>query len=110
MTNEQIIFNSRLELLEQGLIGTTGNTIVFEDSEGKKVEVLEPEQLHTFKEWERLGYRVIRGQHAVVKLNIWKHVVRKADKVDEADRETMFMKLSSFFSQSQVEPLSVSEV
>lgn len=110
MTNEQIIFNARLGLLEQGKIGTTGKTIVFENLEGEKVEMLEPEQLHTYKEWERLGYGVMKGQHAIVKLNIWKHVVRKADKVDEADRETMFMKLSSFFSQSQVEPLSVSEV
>ena len=36
MTNEQIIFNNRMELMKEGIIGTTGKNIVIEDEEGRK--------------------------------------------------------------------------
>ena len=36
MTNEQIIFNERLDLMEKGTIGTTGKMRVVEDAEGNR--------------------------------------------------------------------------
>ena len=105
MTNEQIIFNERIDLMEKGTIGTTGETIVVEDAEGNKMQYNEPEQIHTFLEWKKRGYKVKRGEHAVTKLNIWKHVLKKSEKDDEADKEKMFMKLAFFFTASQVEPI-----
>lgn len=105
MTNEQIIFNERLDLMEKGTIGTTGKMIVVEDAEGNRHQLREPEQIHTFMEWKRRGYQVKHGEHAVTKLNIWKHTVKKAEKEEDADKEKMFMKLAFFFTASQVEPI-----
>lgn len=36
MTNEQIIFNKSIMLMEQGLIGTTGRSIELEQEDGSK--------------------------------------------------------------------------
>ena len=42
MTNEAIIFDARLKLMRDGKIGSTGRTIVVEDSEGNKTQMPEP--------------------------------------------------------------------
>ena len=42
MTNAMIIFNNSVELMEQGIIGTTGRTVVVEDQNGNKKELKEP--------------------------------------------------------------------
>lgn len=103
MTNEAIIFGARLKLMKDGKIGSTGRTIVVEDDEGNKTQMPEPEEIHTYAAWQRLGFQVKRGQKAIDKFQIWKHTVKKAEKEDEEDVENMFMVTSSFFSQSQVE-------
>lgn len=103
MTNEAIIFGARLKLMKDGKIGSTGRTIVVEDGEGNKTQMPEPEKIHTYTAWQKLGFQVKRGQKAIDKLQIWKHTVKKAEKEDEEDKENMFMVTSSFFSQSQVE-------
>ena len=103
MTNEQIIFNERLNLLKSGLIKSTGRTIEILDEKGNHQHIPEPEEIHTYAAWKSMGYQVQRGQKAISKLSIWKHIVKKAEKEDEEDQENMFMVTSSFFSQSQVE-------
>lgn len=103
MTNEAIIFDVRLKLMKDGKIGSTGRIIVIEDGEGNKTQMPEPEEIHTYTAWQKLGFQVKRGQKAIDKLQIWKHTVKKAEKEDEEDKENMFMVTSSFFSQSQVE-------
>ena len=55
MTNEQIIFNQRCRLMEEGLIGTTGKTVEIIDAEGNPVLMQEPEAIHTFHTWKNLG-------------------------------------------------------
>ena len=102
MTNAQIIFNESMNLMKQGIIGTTGRTMTAIDGEGNEITFEEPEAIHTYQRWKALGYQVQRGQKAVASFAIWKYAVRKAKTEDEEDKNTMFLKVSSFFSQSQV--------
>ncbi|MBP3240174.1 MAG: hypothetical protein J6M92_06470 [Oribacterium sp.] len=108
MTNEQIIFNDRIRLMNEGVIGTTGKNIVIEDGEGRKTLVREPEQIHTYMEWKRRGYTVRHGEKCISRLQIWKSVPQK-NKEGEAPQEKMIMKEAFFFKASQVER-SVEEV
>lgn len=47
MTNEQIIFNERLQLMESGVIRNTGRMMVLELEDGKRKKIFEPEEIHT---------------------------------------------------------------
>ena len=91
MTNAQIIFNESMELMKAGIIGTTGRTFVFEDADGNKKEIQEPEPLHTFAKWKELGYSVKKGEHA------------------KASLMKMFMKKAFFFTFDQVEKIKTKE-
>ena len=106
MTNEMIIFNERIRLMKEGILQGTGNKIIVEDAEGNKLELEEPEEIHTFLGWKKLGFSVMKGQKAISKLVIWNHVTKKAKTEDEEDDEKMFQKLAFFFKASQVEPLN----
>ena len=107
MTNKMIILLESIKLMEQGVIGGTGEKIVVEQGDGTKKELDVPEEIHTYQTWKRLGYQVRRGQKAVAKFPIWKHTTKKLDEVDEEGNEktksSMFLKTSAFFKMSQVE-------
>lgn len=105
MTNEQIIFNESVELMNQGVIGSTGRILIVEDENGEKSEIKEPEALHTYQAWKGLGFQVKRGQKAKASFMIWKHVVKKAKEQQEEDEEKMFMTKAFFFTSDQVEPI-----
>ena len=116
MTNAQIIFNESMELMKAGIIGTTGRTFVFEDADGNKKEIQEPEPLHTFARWKELGYIVKKGEHAKAAFYIWKAGKGKAKEEDaNADGEKtpeqmkMFMKKAFFFTFEQVEKIKERE-
>lgn len=49
MTNEQIIFNNSIELMDAGIIKGTGRFIIVEDENGQKKEMPEPEPIHTYQ-------------------------------------------------------------
>ena len=106
MTNAQIIYNESMNLMEQGIIGTTGRTFEAIDGEGNKIMVQEPEEIHTYATWKSMGFQVQKGQKAVASFAIWKHTIRKAKTEDEEDKESMFLKVSSFFKRSQVAPIA----
>lgn len=120
MTNAQIIFNKSIELMENGLLNGTGKFITViqlnENGEEEKKVIEEPEAIHTYAAWKQLGYQVKRGNKAVAQINIWKHVSKKEEMevtytdgttgTEEIDNSKMFMKLSSFFSASQVEKIA----
>ena len=55
MTNNEIIFWESYELMKQGKIKGTGRIIEMETENGR-VQVEEPEALHTFAAWKQLGY------------------------------------------------------
>ena len=105
MTNEVIILQKRFEMMEAGLLGTTGRYITMENENGEKRQVLEPEEIHTFTAWKELGFSVKKGEIAAAKVMIWKYTVKKAQTEEEQDKEKMFMKLASFFTPEQVEPI-----
>lgn len=106
MTNEQIIANAQMELLEQGKIKGTGRMLKAIDGEGNEILIPEPEEIHTYAAWKSLGFQVQKGQKAVASFAIWKHTVRKAKTEDDEDKESMFLKVSSFFTRSQVAPIA----
>lgn len=105
MTNEQIIFNNSIELMDAGIIKGTGRFIIVEDENGQKKEMPEPEPIHTYQAWKQLGYQVQRGQKAKASFLIWKHTVKKAKQEQDEDEEKMFMTKAFFFTFDQVEPI-----
>ncbi len=104
MTNEQIIFEQSLKLMEDGILGTTGRELEFEMEDGTTKFLPEPEPIHTFKVWKELGFCVKRGEKAIASFQIWKHypACKKIDKntgdmIDVAEK--MFL-TNAFFSRS----------
>ena len=90
MTNEQIIFSNRLQLMNSGVIGTTGRNIVIEDSEGRKTLTKEPEEIHTYMEWKRRGYTVRHGEKCISRLPIWKSIpLKKSGEEPQEDRKSV---------------------
>ncbi len=114
MTNQQIIFNEAIKLMEDGIIGSTGKTMEIEYEDGSKHTINEPEPIHTFAGWKNMGYQVIRGQKAIASFPIWKHCPA-GQKVDPKTGETtdvnekMFMVTAYFFKRDQVERIQVTK-
>ena len=132
MNNAQIIFNESIALMNDGIIGTTGRQITIEyEKDGEKVKetINEPEPIHTYKEWQKLGLQVQKGQKAVAKFTIWMYTDKKsnltkeeADKINEIaeginakegdevhSNGHYYMKEAAFFSMSQVAPIEEKE-
>ena len=108
MTNAQIIFNESVELMKNGKIGTTGKQIEVEDENGNKMMLDEPEDIHTFQTWKKLGYCVKKGEKAVAQFHIWKCVSKEAENSEgmTEEQKKIFMKKASFFSTSQVQAIN----
>ena len=108
MTNEQIIFNESVELMKNGKIGKTGRQFEVEDENGNKTMLDEPETIHTFQAWKKLGYCVKKGEKAVAQFHIWKCVSKQTQDSDgmTEEQKRMFMKKASFFSASQVQAMN----
>lgn len=86
MTNTQIIYENSVILAMSGTIKPG-------------------EEIHTFQRWKAMGYSVRKGEKAVAKFPIWKMGTKKNDEGETEETGRMFMKMSAFFSASQVEPL-----
>lgn len=104
MTNEQIIFAARLDLMKEGKIKGTGEFMKFEGKDGQTSTVEIPEVIHTYATWAKLGRQVKKGEHALAKVRIWKRTDWKKQE-DDAPEELprMFMKTAFFFSEEQTE-------
>ena len=136
MNNAQIIFNESIELMKNGVIGTTGRQITIEyEKDGEKVKetIQEPEAIHTYKEWQKAGFQVQKGQKAIAKFTIWmwtektgKMTKEQADNINsimvnadgspvakEGDETKSnghyYMKEAAFFKASQVAPITEKE-
>jgi len=128
MNNQQIIFNESIELMKDGIIGTTGRQITIEyEKDGEKVKetIPEPEEIHTYKEWQKLGLQVQKGEKAIAKFTIWMYTDKKsklsaedAAKINEiaeginaqegdeiSNNGHYYMKEAAFFKASQVAPI-----
>lgn len=68
------------------------------------------EEIHTFERWKALGFSVKKGEKAKAKFPIWKYgeksvETEKNGKKEEKKRSYCFLKMSSFFTENQVEPI-----
>ena len=90
MTNEMIILNARFDLMEEGILQGTGNIITVEDGNGKKKQIEEPEQIHTYQGWKSLNRQVKKGEKSIATIQIWKHTIKKPKDKDEEEQEKMF--------------------
>lgn len=112
VTNRQIIFLAACDLVEEKKIETTGRLIDFELDDGMIITVPEPEPIHTFQVWKKLGYSVKKGEKAIARINIWKYVEKKKKTDDDENAEEIkaghcIKKEACFFSSHQVQPISV---
>ena len=106
MTNEMIIFNNRLSLMEDGILQGTGNTITVENEEGEKIELEEPEQIHTYAGWKTLNRQVKKGEKSIATILIWKHTTKKPKEKEEEEQEALFMTKAFFFRECQTEAIA----
>lgn len=103
MTNEAIIMEESLRLVEQGVLATTGKKVKTIDG----IELELPEAIHTFQKWKELGFSVKKGEKAIAKFPIWKHSSKTVEVDGEEEVKTsMFMKTAAFFKFSQVERIA----
>lgn len=110
MTNAQIIFSTSIDLMNQGIIGTTGRQITVRNASGEESRINEPEPIHTFATWKALGRKIRRGEHAKAKIRIWKFTSKNVN--EETDDNTytvecknIFMKDAHFFTFDQTEAI-----
>ena len=101
MKNEIVILDAKQKLAEEGKIKYTGRTLAIELMDGSKYIFKETEEIHTFMEWKRLGYKVKKGSKAITKLQIWVPTVKENE--DGIKITKFWLKNSAFFSESQVE-------
>ncbi len=109
MTNAMIIELNKIELVKQGVLKYTGKKIkVFNVATQQEETIDEIQSIHTYQAWKSLGFQVKKGEKAVAKFPIWKHINAKSEANDEQTEEghgKMFMKLSAFFTEAQVEKM-----
>lgn len=108
MNNKMIILMESIDLMEKGVIKSTGEKIVVELPEGPK-EYEIPEPIHTYSKWKELGYQVKRGSKAITQFCIWKYTSKKDKNMSEEEAQTKgycFLKKASFFTGSQVEKIA----
>lgn len=113
MTNEEIILQNRVFLMEQEVIkGVPGTALLWKDEQGER-EILMPEEIHTFDEWKKMGFIVQKGQHAIAKFQIWMPRKGKSKaKVEEEEQQEagapkgFYKKVAFFFTADQVKKLS----
>lgn len=108
MTNAMIMMVETQKLAEAGVLKYTGKIFTGVNVLGEEVQIQEVEPIHTVKIWNRLGYKVKRGEHAKAKFAIWFYQKGKKPK-DEDEEKAMqkggkcYMKTASWFTAEQVE-------
>lgn len=113
MNNTMIILLQQVELQKEGKLKFTGKKIKVVDLSGELVEIDEIQPIHTYKGWKSRGYQVKKGEKAVAKFPIWTYSVKKKSDEDEENSigtGHMYMKMSAFFSDEQVEKIEEKEV
>lgn len=79
------------------------NTIALE-GKSELVDFLLKDELLSFAEWKRKGYKVNKGQKAVLKAPLWKKVKKK--EVKEGEKDHYFVtRETSLFTSKQVSPI-----
>lgn len=63
------------------------------------------ETVHTFAAWKSLGFSVKKGEHAMLKLPIWRYKTRKDADGEEKEVGDAFRVTAFFFGLHQVEQI-----
>ena len=109
MTNEMIIQIETAKLAEQGVLQYTGRVLRGLNVMGEEVEIKEIEPIHTYKGWEKLGFKVKKGEHSKIKFPIWFWKKGKKKETEDGDEEVTkgncYMKTASWFTVAQVEKM-----
>lgn len=110
MTNEMIILNESVKLMNDGIIRGTGRYFEVEDQNGNKTTLELPEAIHTYAAWKQIGRQVKRGEKCKARFYIWKQGKGKTVIDEESGEEIeqsgrMFMKEAFFFTFEQTEPV-----
>lgn len=92
--------------MEEGIIKGTGNYITVENEDNEKIELEEPEQLHTYSGWKALNKQVKRGEKSIATMQIWKHTTKKPKNESEDEQEKMFLTKAIFFTEAQTEAIA----
>lgn len=107
MTNEMIIQIETSKLAEQGILQYTGRVLKGLNVMGEEVEIKEIEPIHTYKGWEKLGYKVKKGEHSKIKFPIWFWKKGKKKETEDGEEEVTkgncYMKNAAWFTVAQVE-------
>ena len=103
MTNVQIILQTSIELMKQGILKPTGRVFEQQMEDGSTIQIPEPEPIHTYNGWKELGYQVRKGEHAKAVFPIWKYAGKKDEETGEEENGHCFMKKSHWFTFDQVE-------
>lgn len=99
MTNTEIIFKNRELLAEMEVL--------------KVIDGI-PEEILSCKEWNRRGFAVKKGEHAIAKFPIWypkkkKYEPKKQEEDQEQEQQEQlkgfYMKVTAFFTADQVETI-----
>lgn len=104
MKNEQIIMNTRINLMRNGQLGTTGRKMEYVDNDGVISEIDEPAEIHTYTGWKQRGFQVPRGTKARVFIPIWNYIT------DEEGNTVMMQRNAPFFLPDQVEKIEIEEI
>ena len=105
MTNGEIILRESLNLVKAGVLKTTGRVFTQELPDGTKIEVPEPEPIHTYNGWKDLGFQVKKGEHAKAAFMIWKYHGKKDEETGEESGEC-WQRKAFWFTFDQVEKIS----
>lgn len=106
MTNSEIILRESLALVKTGVLKTTGRVFTQELPDGSKVELPEPEPIHTYNGWKELGYQVKKGEHAKATFPIWKYSGKQDEETGEESEGRCWLRKSFWFTFDQVEKVS----
>lgn len=105
ITNSEIILRESLNLVKSGILKTTGRVFVQELPDGSKVELPEPEPIHTYNGWKDLGYQVKKGEHAKASFPIWKWAGKKDEETGE-ESGRCWQRKAFWFTADQVEKIA----
>ena len=110
-----IILLQQVELQKEGKLKFTGKKIKVVDLSGELVEIDEIQPIHTYNGWKSRGYQVKKGEKAIAKFPVWAFSAKKKSAETEDDENVkgtghMYMKMSAFFSDEQVEKIEEKEV
>ena len=93
MKNEESLLLLRIQLMEEGKIGTTGARIIYNGE-----EIDEPEQLHTAYEWKRRGREPISGEEGY-RIKLW------IPRMNNGGARGMFQRWCQVYTADQTKPV-----